>query len=516
MDENKLYKSLIICVLVLACISLGVFVPRFSIGGYEIKRVDLLADIRYDLLPNKPNPRYRTNQPQAFDITYLPFLKDFTRYLSSSDGIAPLLALHRFAIINEEPNKRLIFKVNAQHSWNFKSVAASTEGNVFFEDFSADGTALGQIYKVMNTLKRGSGKGRIAMFGDSFIEGDIFCSDVRNSLQDLFGGNGVGFVPITSPVSQFRTTVGNSFTGFNSYYVVKNEASYEPFGAGGYCFTAGKENEVTYSANPKYKHLDLFHDIRLFYTSPENVVFKYRLNNSDLREIKISGSDQLQQKVLKDVNATAVSFNFPASDTLKLYGASFEDSTGIYVDNFGLRGNSGLGLSQISETMHRQFNQFRNYQLIILQYGLNVIGPDTKDFSWYINPMINVVKMMKRCYPNAAILLLSVSDRSVKVDGKYQTMESVPLMVETQREIARQSQIAFYNLYEAMGGANSMVGFVENDPPLANKDYTHLNFQGGRIVARIFVKSLLHEYQKYNDQIKRHTNSDCTLAVGSK
>ena len=207
---------------------------------------------------------------------------------------------------------------------------------------------------------------------------------------------------------------------------------------------------------------------------------------------------------------------FPVSDSIKLYGVSFEDSTGIYVDNFGLRGNSGLALSRISESMNRQFNQLQNYKLIILQYGLNVIAADTKDLSWYVNPMVNIIQRLKRGYPDAAILLMSVSDRSTKVGGEYQTMESVPLMVAAQREIARQSQVAFYNLFEAMGGENSMVAFVENDPPLANKDYTHLNFQGGRRVAGIFVKSLINEYQKYNDRIKKNTPAGSTLVVSAK
>jgi hypothetical protein len=90
------------------------------------------------------------------------------------------------------------------------------------------------------------------------------------------------------------------------------------------------------------------------------------------------------------------------------------------------------------------------------------------------------------------------------------------MMVEAQREIARKTQIAFYNLYEAMGGENSMVGFVENDPPLANKDYTHLNYQGGRRVAGIFVKSIIYEFQKYNDQLKRSVLADNIFMVGSK
>ena len=336
------------------------------------------------------------------------------------------------------------------------------------------------------------------------------------SLQDMFGGNGVGFVPITSEVAQFRITIGHNFSGFRSYSVVKKASRHEPLGAGGYCFTAGAENSLTYFTNPRYKHLNLFHNIELFYTSPENTYFQYRLNKGDAKVIRIDASDRLQQKVLKDVNATSVSFNFPVSDTIKLYGASFEDSTGIYVDNFGIRGNSGLGLSQISEAMHQQFNQFQKYQLIILQYGLNVIAPDTKDLSWYINPMINVVRRIKRCYPEAAILIMSVSDRSTKVNDTYRTMASIPVMIKAQREIARQTQVAFYNLFEAMGGENSMVGFVENNPPLANKDYTHLNYQGGRKVAGIFVKSIFNEFQKYNARIKKDTAADNPLVVISK
>ncbi len=516
MDENKLYKSLIICVLVLAGLSLGAFFPRISVAGFEFKSVDLFSDLRSYYSNGKPNHHPQANQSIVYDLTYLPYFNGFTHYLTASGGISPLFAIPHFAIADEEKKKRLVYRLNDDQKVSLKPAAELLAGPVLFEDFSPDGHSLQQFFKELDAIKRGEGKGRIAFFGDSFIEGDIFCADVRNSLQDMFGGNGVGFVPITSEVAQFRNTIGHTFTGFRSHSLVKKETQYEPYGAGGYCFTAGEDNHVTYVVNPKYKHLDLFRDIRLFYNSPENTTFNYSLNNSGIKEMKIAASDKLQQKEFKDVNATTVSFIFPVSDTIILYGVSFEDSAGIYIDNFGIRGNSGLGLSQISEAMNLQFNQLQNYQLIILQYGLNVIAPDSKDLSWYVDPMIDVVRRMKRCYPDASILLMSVSDRSTKAGGEYRTMESVPLMVEAQREIARQSQVVFYNLYEAMGGENSMVAFVENDPPLANKDYTHLNFQGGRRVADIFVKSLMHEYQKYNDRIKKNTPAGSNLVVRSK
>ena len=61
-----------------------------------------------------------------------------------------------------------------------------------------------------------------------------------------------------------------------------------------------------------------------------------------------------------------------------------------------------------------------------------------------------------------------------------------------------------------------MVAYVENVPPLGNKDYTHLNYQGGRRVAGVFVKSLINEYQKYNDRIQKNTPAGSSLVVDAK
>jgi lysophospholipase L1-like esterase len=516
MDENKLYKSLIICVLVLASLSLGTFIPRIGIAGFELKDIDLFADIRTSPPKAEVTQRGYALRPSIFDITYLPYFRGYTRYLTASDGISSLFALPHFSVAEEERNKRLVFITLDNKSVTGKSITDMIQKPLFFEDFSPDRNSLVPFFKALNEIKKGKGKGRIAFFGDSFIEGDIFCADVRNALQDIFGGKGVGFVPITSEVAQFRTTIGHTFSGFNTFSLSRKEAFDEPLGVGGYCFTAGEENDVTYTVSSKYKPSNLFRNIKLFYTSPEKTNFTYRLSNGVINVIKVAASDQLQQKVLSEVNSTSASFNFPASDTIKLYGVSFEDSTGIYVDNFGMRGNSGLGLARITDSMNRQFNHFQDYRLIILQYGLNVVSTDNEDFSWYVNPMINVVNRLKSCYPEASILLMSVSDRSNKIGGKFQTMKSIPLFVEAQREIARKSQIAFFNLFEAMGGENSMVAFVDSNPSLANKDYTHLNFLGGRRVAGVFVDSLILEYQKYNDRIKKLSTPGSTPAVGSK
>jgi hypothetical protein len=52
-------------------------------------------------------------------------------------------------------------------------------------------------------------------------------------------------------------------------------------------------------------------------------------------------------------------------------------------------------------------------------------------------------------------------------------------------------------MYEAMGGENSIVKYVDSKPALAAKDYTHLTYWGGKKLAVKLANAILHERNKY-------------------
>jgi hypothetical protein len=437
-EENKLYKSLLLSIFVLIGL-IGIYwMPDISIFGYQIKKIDIFSDLR-------------------------------------------------------EKKKKVIPK----HFINKQYIDSCKSGITCLEDYSDSSWMVSQLMTSLSGMKKRKQKLRIAMFGDSFIEGDVFCSDIRDSLQTIFGGNGVGFMPITSEVSTFRTTICHSFEGFQSYTIVKDEKLNEPFGAGGFCFNALENNFVKYSISNESGHLNHFNDVKLFYTSKERLTLNYVLDDKKNHTYETSASPNMRTLTISNIHSNTITFRFPVSEKLILYGTSFEDTAGIIIDNFGLRGNSGIGLAKISDDMQMQFDSLQKYNVIILQYGLNIATPQSKDFDWYIKPMVNLIERLKKSHPQCVFILMSVSDRSVKKSGEYQTMESIPLMVETQRKIAQQSKIAFWDLYTAMGGENSMINLVDSKPALANKDYTHLNKSGGKKIAGIFVQTLLYELEKY-------------------
>jgi lysophospholipase L1-like esterase len=163
-----------------------------------------------------------------------------------------------------------------------------------------------------------------------------------------------------------------------------------------------------------------------------------------------------------------------------------------------MRGNSGIGLGRISGTMLREAQRVRPYNLIILQFGLNVVGEnDSVSYSGYIESMVRVINRMKESFADCSFLLLSVSDRSSNQNGEFKTIPGILMMRQAQRLIAKRTGIAFWDLFQAMGGENSMPNFVNAKPAMAARDYTHLNFKGGRFVARKLSDALLYEQERY-------------------
>ena len=53
--------------------------------------------------------------------------------------------------------------------------------------------------------------------------------------------------------------------------------------------------------------------------------------------------------------------------------------------------------------------------------------------------------------------------------------------------------ICFWDLYEAMGGKNSMVAWVNKG--LAQKDYTHFSFKGAKYVGEMFYEAIIQEIE---------------------
>lgn len=135
--------------------------------------------------------------------------------------------------------------------------------------------------------------------------------------------------------------------------------------------------------------------------------------------------------------------------------------------------------------------------MIILQYGGNAL-PSLKNkenvtnFANYFNGQIAIIK---RAAPNASILFIGPADMGIKDGTSYVTHPMLEEARNALREVAFKNGCAFFDMYDCMGGSNSMSSWV--DEKLAATDYIHFSPQGARKIATLLYSSLITNYNNY-------------------
>jgi len=399
---------------------------------------------------------------------------------------------------------------------NLDSILEQEKSDLRISSFSGSSVILPKFFKALKSVRDSSSKTRVAYFGDSMIEGDLISQPLRNDMQNTMGGWGVGFVPATSIVSQFRRSIKHEFSNDWKVYSIQKNKELKNYALSGFVFnpktitsaelkdTISKQNVsfVRYAAPADgYSRLNRLFTTKLYYGKPSKGAYiRYHIDGKSYKA-HLTGQTNVNELVLNQSQPyKEISIEFFTDTVLDVYGVSFESPQGVFVDNYAVRGSSGMPLRKIPADILQGFNNYMNYSLLIFQFGLNVAAPEAKGFRWYEDEMVKVIDYYKKMFPKADILIVSVGDKSYKHNMEYVTQPSITKLVESQRNMARRTKSYFWNLYQSMGGYNSMKSWVETSKPLASKDYAHINFLGAEKISKLLSDNILNEYKlfKYN------------------
>lgn len=455
------------------------FLPS-EVLGVKLKRVDLLAPLRVE-------PHEEKEYLTAEEI----FQAD-----EDAQAVADeVSAVDSIALQEEEEAKR---RRELEEEYLKRSASQDSltgESKVLIQDYSAQRNALHHTFEAID-------KGdplRIAVLGDSFIEGDIFTYDVRRLLQDRLGGSGVGWMPITSKVANFRKGIHHAFDGWKTASVMTHERGKYFFGES---YFTPKEEKATVSFQWKHE-IGAISSAEIFYSAEKPIPFAYEVAGEEVDSVYLEPSPILSSHRIP-LSGSRVSFSFYKATNATFYGIVLESmpaTGGVAVDNFSLRGSSGITLAAIDPGIASAMNRLRHYQLIVLQYGLNVMDKDRLNYSAYAKKMVAVIATLQSLFPESDILLLGPPDRATNLgNGVMGTMSAMLALREAMRGVAIQSGVAYWDTYQAMQTGGGMVQFVATGR--AAKDYTHLSFSGGRFLAKKFVESFFVEKEFY-DKAKR-------------
>ncbi len=336
---------------------------------------------------------------------------------------------------------------------------------------------------------------RIAVLGDSFIEADIVTADLRESLQNQYGGCGAGFAPIHSPLTQYRSTIKTSAEGWSSHNVMQHRKTPEPyaslFSVSGWVSLPSNGASTTWNCTDTRDNLDSCQCVRLHFISLNDSQVEVSINGDKSRTFNIEGGEVLRQIELHQNNIRSLTMRVVSgADGFVGYGAIFEGESGVVVDNYSVRSNNGQAMFWTAPAINAQIDKsIGGYDLVILQYGLNIMQSGVNKYTAYAEQVEKMISYSQKCFPNAAIVVMGVSDRSTKKDGgEYQPMSEAKSLTEYQRSAAQQKGVCFWDTYASMRAQGGMSRFVEQG--WAGKDYTHINFAGGRQMAWALVDAI--------------------------
>lgn len=375
---------------------------------------------------------------------------------------------------------------------------------------------------------------RILHYGDSQVEGDRITSELRQKFHTnpQYGGCGPGIIPITD-ILQGRASVKLNQEGpwlkysvfednpsdppHREYSVLGNFYRYKPFpeldtartkpdtlitkvGSD----TTQQESDTVWASftiaksNLGYASVRKAQTFKLLYTNNEEPLhYTLVLNESDTLEKTLPKALRfvIDEEPLDDFKSVQVIFE--SDSTPDLYGGALDCNQGVAVDNIGMRGSSVTNFGAMDPGNLARQLQFLNVKLIIMQFGVNVVPYETDSYKYYERMYYNQLMALKRAAPNMPVLVVGVSDMAKKSGTGYESYPNIKPIRQAQKNAAMRAGCAFWDLYEAMGGKNSMISWVHNDPPLAEDDYTHFSAYGARIVGKMLYDALMEAYYGY-------------------
>lgn len=444
MKNNNLRPFIFLLFVSLIIIPLS-FIPSFSIGGYEVKTINFISDLQKST---------------------------------------------RSSIKTE----KLVIDTIEHNITKYKC----PEGITCIEDYGQDKpSGMSSFYKSLAQCDSLNRPVRIAYFGDSFVEGDILTADLREMLQQKFGGCGVGYLSIAPECPGFRKSVSQFSDGWETHQTIDTEG-----------FIADKQSIAQTYAHPNgYSYTNIranntFSCASRFETSTFYLISSYPVTinvskNGEGKETITSKGTGKVEALSVHGDMTQIRWEISGGNDILCHGVAVECNKGIVLDNLAMRSSSGMHLLSLNSDYLKQINEVRPYDLIILHYGLNIVNKHTMEYDGYVKRMSQFITKLKECFPNTSILITSVGDREDKINGNLHTMPSILSLIQYQQKMAADNEVAFWNLYNGMGGEGSIVKMTEMKPAEAQKDYTHITRKGGKTLAEQYFKAIMAGYEQY-------------------
>jgi lysophospholipase L1-like esterase len=358
----------------------------------------------------------------------------------------------------------------------------------------------GSLDTFYGALRRTESKGpgavtRILHYGDSPTTADSITSDVRRLLQARFGDAGHGFLLIAKPWAWYgHAGMELEATGWKIEPASQARARDGIHGLGGVSFRGGP------GATSRVTLLEDHSSGAVYYLAqPDGGDFSVRAGEQELVSVHTAASEK---------RMAFASFALPAGvrkvelsisrGNVRLFGYRFDrDQPGVQYSSLGVNGAQVQMVARYFEVSQwTEALQHENPALVVVNYGTNEsIFPDYVE-KQYPGELRAVIERIRAAVPHASVLVMSPMDRGeMTASGEIITPPAMEKLIEKQRSVAAETGCAFFNTFEAMGGAGTMGRWYAERPRLVSADFMHPLPAGAAIVGGLFEAALVKGYE---------------------
>jgi lysophospholipase L1-like esterase len=348
---------------------------------------------------------------------------------------------------------------------------------------------------------------RVLHYGDSPVTADSITADVRSLLQQHFGDAGHGFVLVAKPWAWYgHRGVDVQGKGWLIHAATQVRARDGFHGLGGVSFEGDTGASSHFELVEDHAQMEIH-----FLRQPGGGVLAVEAEGQKIGEIQTDGADQQPAYQTFPLSAGARDIDLTVQrGPVRLFGVSFERNTpGVIYNSLGLNGGQVQVVVRYFDTPQWTAElQHQHPDLVVINYGTNEsIYADYIERS-YPGELRQVIERVKTALPRASVLIMSPMDRGQRdSNSRITTVPTLPRLVEIQREMALEMNCAFFNTFQAMGGAGTMERWYDSQPRLVSADFTHPLPAGAHQVGVLLDQALESGYRQFKAREQRTARS---------
>jgi lysophospholipase L1-like esterase len=355
------------------------------------------------------------------------------------------------------------------------------------------------FYEALQRSETKTGGAKVLHYGDSPVTADSITADARSLFQRQFGDAGHGFILAGKPWNwyQHRGTDVKSSGWKMEALSQAPRAKDNLHGLGGVNFegAAGATSRIRL-ADATHNRVEV-----LYLKQPGGGEFRVEAKDTAILTIQTDAPEKGSGFAVAELPPGTSEIKLTVvRGPVRVFGYEFEKQRfGVVYSSLGLNGASTQSLLRFLDAGHwAEQIQHQKPDLLVLNYGTNEsVFPRYVD-TLYAGELRQVLARMKAAAPHASILVMAPMDRGEKsATGGIVTPPVMARIVAVQRQVAGETGCAFFNTYEAMGGAGTMAKWYAAKPRLVNADYIHPLPGGAAIVGGLLNDAIMQGYRNW-------------------